>query len=118
MFIQSLYCFIIPIGYNFLGIAQENDDEYTVYKSRSAHHYRTSSVDDIVTVDNDDNDADNNADNDDESKGKPIHFRWPMLEVCIHLHRYTLSSPSHSFLSLSITTTALLQYLPDSDCFR
>ena len=112
MFIQSLYCFIIPIGYNFLGIAQESDDEYMDCKSRSAHHYRTSCVDDIVTVDDDDNDADN----DDESKGKPIHFRWLMFKVFIHLHRYALSSPSHS--SLSITTTVLLQYLPDSDCFR
>jgi hypothetical protein len=115
VFIQSLYYFIIPIGYNFLGIAQENDDEYMDCKSRSAHHYRTSSVDDIVTVDDDN---DNSANNADESKGKPIHFRWPMFKVFIHLHRYTLSSPSHSFLSLSITTTALLQYLPDSDCFR
>lgn len=106
MFIQSFYCFIIPAGYNFLGIAQENDDEYMDCKSRSAHHSRTSSVDD---------DNDNNADNADESKGKPIHFRWPMMKVFIHLHRY-LSSPSHSFLS--ITTTTLLQYLPDSDCFR
>lgn len=116
MFIQVLYCFIIPIGYNFLGIAQENDDEYMDCKSRSAHHYRTSCVGDIVTVDNDDNDADNN----DESKGKPIHFRWPIIKVFIHLHRYTLSSLSISLvpLSLSITTTVLLQYLPDSDCFR
>lgn len=72
MFIQSLYCFIIPIGYNFLGIAQENDDEYMDCKSRSAHHYRTSSVDDIVTVDNY---ADKNADDDDKLQGKPIHFR-------------------------------------------